>query len=249
MRSQNRMTYPEPAPIRRVIIADPDEDTRALYREWFSCDEWDIVEVADGRDALVQALVSQPSLLITELRLPFVDGRALCEILRRDAATRSLPIMVVTTETRMTEVARARRAGATTILHKPPLFHSILDEARRLCTGSIPESADANSTGSADAAEEPTGARRHSKSFRRFETSTPPHAAPVLVCPSCDRRLQYRKSRVGGVTNRFAEQWDEFVCPGTCGTFEYRHRTGNCVPFGGKYESPDEVMRTELACR
>ena len=229
MRSQNRNTRPEQAPIPRVLIADPDEDTRSLYREWFRSEGWDIVEVADGRDALVQALVSQPSLLITELRLPFVDGYALCEVLRRDAATRSLPIMVVTTETRLTEVARARRAGATTILHKPALVPAILDEARRLCTSPLPECTAASSTGSADA-EEPIGARSNSKSFRRFETSTPPHAAPLLVCPSCDRRLEYRKSRVGGVTSRFAEQWDEFVCPATCGTFEYRHRTRKLRP-------------------
>jgi CheY-like chemotaxis protein len=230
MQSQNRKTYPEPAPIPRVIIADPDEDTRSLYREWFRSEEWDIVEVEDGRDALVQALVSRPSLLITELRLPLVDGCALCEVLRRDAATRSLPIMVVTTETRMTEVARARRAGATTILHKPALFQSILDEARRLCASPPAECTDASSAGSADAPEESAGARSHSKSFCRFETSTPPHAAPLLVCPSCDGQLEYRKSRVGGVTSRFAEQWDEFVCPGTCGTFEYRHRTRKLRP-------------------
>jgi hypothetical protein len=66
--------------------------------------------------------------------------------------------------------------------------------------------------------------------FRRFDTSTPPHAVPFLVCPSCDRRLEYRKSRVGGVTSRFAEQWDEFICPATCGTFEYRHRTRKLRP-------------------
>lgn len=230
MRSQNRNTRPEPAPIPRVIIADPDEDTRSLYCEWFRSEGWDTVEVADGRDALVLALVSQPSLLITELRLPFVDGRELCEVLRRDAATRSLPIMVVTTETRITEVARARRAGATTILHKPALFQSVLDEARRLCTSPLPECIDTNSTGSAEAAHESAGARRNSKLFRRFDTSTPPHAVPLLLCPSCDRRLEYRKSRVGGVTSRFAEQWDEFICPATCGTFEYRHRTRKLRP-------------------
>jgi hypothetical protein len=34
-----------------------------------------------------------------------------------------------------------------------------------------------------------------------------------LVCPSCDRPLRYRRSHIGGVSTRYPEQWDEFVCP------------------------------------
>jgi DNA-directed RNA polymerase subunit RPC12/RpoP len=46
-----------------------------------------------------------------------------------------------------------------------------------------------------------------------------------LRCISCDAELAYHKSRIGGVTQRDAEQWDEFRCPRCRGAFEYRHRT------------------------
>src|SRR3979409_825339 len=107
-----RNARPDPAPIPRVIIADPDEDTRLPYCEWFQSEGWDIVQAPDGRDALVQALIKPPALVITELHLPFIDGCALCDLLRRDRLTRSVPILVVTTETRIAELTRARRAGA-----------------------------------------------------------------------------------------------------------------------------------------
>ena len=45
-------------------------------------------------------LVRPPSLLITELRLPFIDGDALCDILRRDHMTKRVPILVVTSDAR-----------------------------------------------------------------------------------------------------------------------------------------------------
>jgi hypothetical protein len=169
-------------------------------------------------------------LLITELRRPFIDGCALCGVLRRDPSTQSLPILVITTETRLTELARARRAGATGILHKLAPLESILDEARRLCASVPQEGTEDSNTSGADS-DESIAVRCGSKSFRRFETVRPPYAAPPLVCPSCDRRLEYRKSRVGGVSRRFAEQWDEYICPGTCGTFEYRHRTRMLRPI------------------
>jgi hypothetical protein len=70
------------------------------------------------------------------------------------------------------------------------------------------------------------------RSFRRFETTTPATLPPVLRCPHCDRFLEFRKSRIGGVTRRDAEQWDEFCCPDCKATFEYRHRTRKVRAIG-----------------
>jgi hypothetical protein len=66
--------------------------------------------------------------------------------------------------------------------------------------------------------------RTHVKSFLRFVNTSPPRAPLQLVCPSCDRRLVYEQSYVGGVSARHAEQWDEYTC-GSCGVYQYRHRT------------------------
>jgi hypothetical protein len=62
------------------------------------------------------------------------------------------------------------------------------------------------------------------RAHQRFKTCRPPLAPPELVCPSCDQRLQYEWSHVGGVSDQHPEQWDEFRCI-ACGPFEYRHRT------------------------
>src|SRR5262245_39760218 len=94
----------------RVLVADPDADARMLYREALHPDGYDVVEAADGRDALITALVRAPALLISELHLPLIDGFALFDILRRDHMTAEVPILVVTAEARSTEVARAHRA-------------------------------------------------------------------------------------------------------------------------------------------
>jgi hypothetical protein len=66
---------------------------------------------------------------------------------------------------------------------------------------------------------------RLSKSFSRFATTVPPVSPPGLVCPSRDHTLTYGESYVGGVSDRHPEQWDHYTCPGSCGAFQYRHRT------------------------
>ena len=114
----------------RILIVDPNADTRSLYRACVQLAGGDVVEASDGRDALVKALTHPPALVLTEARLPICDGFALCEGLRRDVMTRTVPILVVTTDTGPAVVG-ARAAGADATLVKPSL-DAVLNELRRL---------------------------------------------------------------------------------------------------------------------
>jgi two-component system phosphate regulon response regulator PhoB len=102
-----------------VLVVDPDADIRALYEQSFTATGFDVAHAADGRDALTKALVRPPRLIVMELRLPFIDGFALCNILRHDRVTSRIPIIVITAETRPVELERVRASGADDVLLKP----------------------------------------------------------------------------------------------------------------------------------
>ena len=53
-------------------------------------------------------------------------------------------------------------------------------------------------------------------------TRNPAVPAPVLRCPTCDDRLTYRETVLGGV--KPPERWDYYDCR-RCGLFEFRQRT------------------------
>jgi two-component system, chemotaxis family, chemotaxis protein CheY len=216
----------------RILVVDADDDTRSLYRESLRLAGCDVVDAADGREALVKALTHRPALVVTETRLPMFDGYALCEVLRRDSMTRGVPILVVTTETRPTELDRARESGADGVLVKPVPPDALLKEIRRLLRH--PEKRNESVTTNLNATRLPNQRRRKSlaKAHPRFETDAPPATPPTLVCPSCDRPLIYERSHVGGVSSRHPEQWDDYTCPASCGTFVYRQRTRKLRPAG-----------------
>lgn len=223
----------------RVLVVEPDQHTCALHRQLLEQIGCEVVEAFDGRDALVKALTCQPALVLTEIELPFFDGHALCELLRRDSTTRTVPILVVTTERGRAQFGRARAAGADAFLAKPATLDALFTHIRHLLAPSCKSHSTpvtARATTATDhhpyAATTPARSDRHlgrvqSRAHLRFETATPPERPPSLVCPSCDRPLRYRRSHIGGVSTRYPEQWDEFVCPtpGSCGAFEYRQRT------------------------
>jgi hypothetical protein len=58
-------------------------------------------------------------------------------------------------------------------------------------------------------------------------TETPETPAPPLLCPACERPLEYRHTVIGGV--KPLERWDYFACR-TCGQFVYRDRTRQLRP-------------------
>lgn len=208
-----------------MLVADADYDTRALYRDSLKLAGCDVVDAADGRDALVKALSHRPTLVVTESRLPLFDGYALCEVLRRDSMTRDVPILVVTTEQQPEELDRARAAGADRVLVKPVSPDALLTEVQRLLQH--PARPDKADTANDTAGPVSNAGRRKplAKAHLRFETKTPPVPPLDAVCPTCNGRLVYERSHVGGVSKRHPEQWDYYSCPASCGTFVYRQRT------------------------
>jgi CheY-like chemotaxis protein len=208
-------------------VVDPDRDARLLYREALRSMPFEIVDAADGCEALIKAIEEPPSLVITESRLPFIDGHTLCDLLRRDVATRHTGILMLTGEAPPALQQRAVAFGADSVLLKPCPPETLVREVER-----IERLARSRQVG------EPLGqlselpgrpdARRprsRAKAHQRFETTTPRLAPPQLCCPSCERTLVYKRSYVGGVNDRHPEQWDYYDCSGSCGSFQYRQRT------------------------
>jgi two-component system cell cycle response regulator DivK len=228
-------SVPAPARPLRALLVDRDLDTRTMYSEFMRQAEWDVDEAADGPEALAKAIAGQPHVVVTETQLGRFSGYELCRVLRDDVATCDIPVVVVTADAYDEDVARAKDAGAKTVLIKPCLPETLLSAVHALIDSSIAlrvKSAEVRQRVAAELARSAALFER-SQSSRKFmshaafrrDTISPPTPPPVPICPECDRSLVYKRSHIGGVSERHLEQWDYFECPGKCGTFQYRART------------------------
>lgn len=82
---------------------------------------------ADGDQGLKQARAQRPDLILLDLMLPELDGLAVCEILRRDRATKEIPIIIMTAMS--SELARVAGldAGANAYVTKPFKIRELID--------------------------------------------------------------------------------------------------------------------------
>ena len=115
-------------PIRRpntkgpltVLIVDDDKDTLLLYKmlinNWFPSLQVETAE--DGIDALVKIGTFKPTVLITDLQMPQLDGFAIIERLHNDSQYDYLTVIVVTGMSAV-EVTANNLPNSVPVLHKP----------------------------------------------------------------------------------------------------------------------------------
>ena len=103
----------------RVLVVDDDPASRMLCSINLQFEGVVVLEAADGRQGLEQARSEYPDLVVTDVRMPGLDGFQLAEALRRDKRTRQIPLIFMSAETEPANAARARELGALAYLTKP----------------------------------------------------------------------------------------------------------------------------------
>src|SRR6185503_2370777 len=170
-----------------------------MYAAFLRLSSYRVEESDDGRDALARAITMRPDVLVAETRLPGINGYELCRLLRQDAATRSIPIVMVTADGFSADLQRAEAAGADVVLVKPCLPERLQSEIERLTrqSGDLRERSRTararlhEQLSKSDALIERSRTRRKmlNSTHDRHDTTAPPLAPPALICPSCDQPL------------------------------------------------------------
>lgn len=100
-------------------MVEDDLDLVELLRFNLCKAGFSVTVAGDGSEALKKVRSLLPDLVLLDLMLPEVDGFAVCEILRRDAATKSIPIIILTAMSSQLAKVAGLAAGANGFLTKP----------------------------------------------------------------------------------------------------------------------------------
>jgi CheY-like chemotaxis protein len=102
-----------------VLLAEDDEDVRALAELVLRRAGYDVAAVADGEAALALAAERTPALAVLDVSMPRLDGLDTAKALRERPQTRSIPIMLLTARVTDADRERGRAAGVDAQLDKP----------------------------------------------------------------------------------------------------------------------------------
>jgi diguanylate cyclase (GGDEF)-like protein len=103
----------------RVLIADDDEDIRTYLEVTLALNGYDVIEAADGVEALERARRGEPDIVLLDVMMPKMDGLEVLRRLREDARTAHLPIVLLTARGQASDTVEGLDAGADGYLTKP----------------------------------------------------------------------------------------------------------------------------------
>jgi two-component system cell cycle response regulator DivK len=119
-----------------VLLVDDDRECREMYAQCLRVAGFDVAEAHNGNQALSKAAEQTPSVVVTDLALPGIDGYQMTRKLRQQSTTERVPIIALTGYGGfMEDTQRALAAGCDAVLTKPCLPDRLLEEIERLLTG------------------------------------------------------------------------------------------------------------------
>jgi CheY-like chemotaxis protein len=109
-----------------VLLVDDSVSVRKFVGQMLEKAGFDVTTAADGADAMVRLAEAAFDVLVTDLEMPRVNGYELIEDVRRRAATRELPVIVLTTRAGDKHVALAKSLGVAHYVTKPVEEHAFV---------------------------------------------------------------------------------------------------------------------------
>jgi DNA-binding response OmpR family regulator len=116
----------------KILIAEDSSTVRRLVAARLAADGYEVVEAADGEEALLAAQREHPDLLVLDKVMPKLDGFEVVRALRDDPKTRAVPIVMLTERTGEEDVLGGLSLGVEEYMPKPFSPHELSARVRRV---------------------------------------------------------------------------------------------------------------------
>ena len=104
---------------KTILIIEDDQKVAELVRMYLSRDGYKTIVVHDGYDGLEIARQEQPTLIVLDLMLPALNGLDICRLLRADAGTQAIPVIMLTAKSTENDKLNGIEIGADDYITKP----------------------------------------------------------------------------------------------------------------------------------
>jgi CheY-like chemotaxis protein len=116
---------------KKILILAEEKFVRELVQNYLEQLGAQILTAGTGREGLALAQAQHPDLIILDVSLPDLPGRDLCQQLKADFKTKTIPILMMLPSDQPAEARKSREAGATEVVSKPIKPRQLLQRAAK----------------------------------------------------------------------------------------------------------------------
>jgi two-component system, cell cycle response regulator DivK len=115
----------------RVLVVEDNASNMTLATFLLKSNGHTVLSATDAEEGLAMARAERPDLILMDIQLPGMDGLEATALLKRDASTRTVPVIALTALAMKGDEERIRRAGCDGYIAKPMRYKEFLETVSR----------------------------------------------------------------------------------------------------------------------
>lgn len=117
---------------KKILIVDDSSSVRTIARTALREKGYEVIEAANGREALEKLAGDRVSLVVSDVNMPVMDGISLLKELKSHPTSKFVPVIMLTTEAGEDKKQEGRAAGAKAWIIKPFQPATLVDAVSKL---------------------------------------------------------------------------------------------------------------------
>ncbi len=118
----------------KILCVDDEKRNLELLEAFLMPEGYDVLFAKSGKEAVERVKRDRPDLILLDVMMPEMDGLQACEVLRKDAGTSTIPIIMVTSSDKDKDIVQSLEKGADDYIIKPVVKKELLDKVDNLLT-------------------------------------------------------------------------------------------------------------------
>lgn len=114
----------------KILVAEDEGDIRELIGFALRFAGFEVVLTADGDEAIEQARLEQPDLIILDVRMPRMSGYEACRYLKENPVTSAIPVVFLSAKGQGDDVRHGLASGAVEYIIKPFAPDELADQVQ-----------------------------------------------------------------------------------------------------------------------
>ncbi len=116
----------------RILVVEDDPVAARFITSLLEGKGYEVIVAEDGERAFELAVKQHPSLIVSDIVMPYRDGFEVIKAIRRDPTLSRIPIVVVSMRDREEDIVRGLESGADDYVVKPFNARELLARVRKL---------------------------------------------------------------------------------------------------------------------
>lgn len=121
--------------MKRIFIVDDHAPVRRVLQLGLEDAGFDVESLKDGSECLLKLCDSHPDFLVTDIDMPRMNGKELCQAIEKQFPNRSFPIVVLTSRTELEHRNWTRDIDHLDFMEKPVSVRRLISHISRSLNG------------------------------------------------------------------------------------------------------------------